>query len=86
VTIVSEEFAAMGAATAREHGFAGLPLLTVEQPFDRLLPDRVRAIASELVGDVVHCLTAAAVELEEEFSGRWLDGLMVDACFVSHER
>jgi hypothetical protein len=75
----------MAAATARQFGFAGFPLVTVEQPFDRLAPTRVEEIAAEIAADVIHCLTAPAVDLQEEFTGAWLldeAALTVDACVI----
>jgi hypothetical protein len=78
----------MGEATARQHGYTGLPLLTVEQPFDRLGSDRVRAIAAEIAPLVIRSLSTSASELQEEFTGRFAatDGTLVDACVVPHGR
>ena len=45
---MSEEFALLSEATAREQGCDGLPLVLVEQPFDRLPEERVVAIAGEI--------------------------------------
>jgi hypothetical protein len=74
----------MGEATARQHGYTGLPLVTVEQPFDRLTPERVRAIALEIAPVVIHALSTPAALLQEEFTGRFAgtDAVLVDACVV----
>jgi hypothetical protein len=59
-------------------------LVTVEQPFDRLTPERVREIASEIAPVVVRALSTPALQLQEEFTGRWAgtDGTLIDACIV----
>jgi hypothetical protein len=58
-------------ATARQLGYEGLPLVLVDQPFDRLPQDRVRAIAGEIADEVVRVLTTDAPTLRDEFTGRW---------------
>ncbi|SRR5260370_14210516 len=70
-TIVSEEFAALSEASAREHGYDGLPLVTVPQAFDRLAEEAVRGLATQVAGDVIHALTSPADALREEFRDRW---------------
>jgi len=69
--IVSQEFAGMAEASARDHGYDGLPLVTVEQPFDRLTEERVSEIAKEIADDVIYILSTPAERLQAEFSNRW---------------
>jgi hypothetical protein len=70
-TIVSEEFAAMSEASAREHGYDGLPLVTVPQAFDRLNEEEVRELAGKIAGDVIRVLVTPSEQLQEEFRDRW---------------
>ena len=61
----------MSEASAREHGYDGLPLITVPQAFDRLTEDQVRSLATNIADNVVHALVTPADLLQNEFRDRW---------------
>ena len=69
--IVTNEFAPMGEATAREQGYDGLPLVVVPHPFDWLAPAEVERIAEDIVDEIIHVLTAPPEELVAEYRDRW---------------
>jgi hypothetical protein len=71
---VAAEFAPLAEATAREHGFDGLPLAVVPQSFERLTREGVAAAAANVADELIRLLTTPADELQAEFSDRWGTG------------
>ena len=69
--LVSEEFAAMAEATARQQGYDGMALIAVPQRFVWLSPAQLREAAEVASDEVVRSLTLPADELMVEYRDRW---------------
>lgn len=68
--LASEEFAAMGEATARQHGYDGMPLIAVPQRFVWLSPAQLREAAEAVIDEIVRALTLPAEKLMAEYRDR----------------
>lgn len=69
--IVTNEFAPMGEATARERGYDGLPLVVVPHPFDWLPREEVERIGESIVDEIAQVLTTPPERLVAEYRDRW---------------
>ena len=69
--IASEEYAPMGEATARQHGYEGLPIIGVPQEFVYLTPEQIEQAAERAAPQAMAALTGDAEQVLLRHRDRW---------------